>query len=77
MVPMQVISQQKRDYSGLDQTDWIRWWNAINAQTARPDKNIDFYWPDIFPIRTPTALRCALIEPQLTATLCKLSSDYL
>lgn len=75
MVPMLAISQRKREYGGLDQSDWVRWRNTVNTQAGRPDKNIDFRWPDVFPIRTPTALRCALVEPELTATLCKCSSD--
>jgi hypothetical protein len=55
----------------LDHGDWVRWWNAVNEQTGKKDKNIDFYWADNFPIRTPTLLRVALAEPGLTTALCK------
>lgn len=72
---MAAISKQKQAYSRLDHGDWVRWWNAINEQEGRPDKNIDFYWADVFPIRTPTVLRVALVEPKLTAALCKSSPE--
>ncbi|EME40092.1 hypothetical protein DOTSEDRAFT_179024 [Dothistroma septosporum NZE10] len=67
--PMAAISEQKRNYSTLDHSDWVRWWNAINEQDGCPDKNIDFYWADKFPIRTPTVLRAALVEPKLVDVL--------
>jgi hypothetical protein len=69
--PSAAISEQKRNYMRLDHDDWIRWWNAVNVQGGKHDKNIDFYWADNFPIRTPTLLRVVLVEPQLTAVLCK------
>jgi hypothetical protein len=54
-----------------DLSDWVRYWNAVNAQTGSNDKPIEFKWPDQFPIRSPTVLRCAMVEPKLTAMLCK------
>ncbi|KJX92963.1 DSBA oxidoreductase like protein [Zymoseptoria brevis] len=66
--PSAAISEQKRNYMNQDHKDWYRWWNAVNAQTGNHDKNIDFYWADNFPIRTPTLLRVALVEPRLTTT---------
>jgi 2-hydroxychromene-2-carboxylate isomerase len=66
---MAAVSEQKREYSQWDHTCWTRWWNAINIQEGNPDKNIDFYWADIFPIRTPTVLRVVLVKPDLVATL--------
>ena len=76
---MAAVSEQKRNYSQLDHTDWVRWWNAVNEQAGRPEKNIDFHWADIFPIRTPTVLRVALAESKLTEVLCKwtLASSFL
>lgn len=71
---MATVSESKRKYSQLDHTDWVRWWNDINQQEGRPDKNIDFYWADIFPIRTPTVLRAVLVEPKLIDVLCKLTT---
>ncbi|KAK5172009.1 uncharacterized protein LTR77_003646 [Saxophila tyrrhenica] len=66
---MAAISEQKRKYSQLDHRDWVRWWNAVNDQEGRPDKNIDFHWADKFPIRTPNVLRAALVEPELVGPL--------
>lgn len=68
--PMSAVSEQKANYSRLDHGDWVRWWNAVNEQNGRPDKPIDFYWADVFPIRTPTVLRAAIAEPDLAAPLC-------
>jgi 2-hydroxychromene-2-carboxylate isomerase len=66
---MAAVSEQKRVYSNYDHQNWVRWWNAINVQEGSPDKNIDFYWADIFPIRTPTVLRAVLVEPRLIEVL--------
>ncbi|KIV99761.1 uncharacterized protein PV09_08567 [Verruconis gallopava] len=68
-LPMAAVSEVKRQYSQWDHYCWTRWWNAINIQEGSPDKNIDFYWNDIFPIRTPTVLRAALAEPRLDPAL--------
>ncbi|KAF2169738.1 hypothetical protein M409DRAFT_64765 [Zasmidium cellare ATCC 36951] len=67
--PSTAVSVQKLNYSNLDHSDWVRWWNAVNEQNGRPDQPIDFYWADIFPIRTPTVLRAAIAEPALVAPL--------
>ncbi|KPI40947.1 uncharacterized protein AB675_10862 [Cyphellophora attinorum] len=67
--PMAAVSEAKRIYSQLDHSDWTKWWNDVNHQEGRPDKNIDFYWADIFPIRTPTVLRAVLAEPKLVDVL--------
>ena len=66
---MAAVSETKRLYSQWDHVCWTRRWNAINVQEGRPDKNIDFYWADVFPIRTPTVLRAVLVEPRLDAPL--------
>ena len=70
---MAAVSDAKRRYMLLDLGDWIRHWNAINAQEGSPDKPIEFRWPDQFPIRTPTLLRCAITDPSLVPLLCKFS----
>lgn len=70
-LPMAAVSEQKRNYSQNDHRDWVRWWNSVNSQEGSPDKNIDFYWADVFPIRTPTVLRAVLVEPKLVDVLCK------
>ncbi|KAK3714741.1 hypothetical protein LTR37_007721 [Vermiconidia calcicola] len=66
---MAAISEQKRNYMQLDHRDWVRWWNAVNDQEGRPDRNIDFHWADIFPIRTPMLLKAVLVEPKLVGPL--------
>jgi hypothetical protein len=71
---MAAVSETKRKYSQLDHVDWTSWWNDVNSQNGNVDKNIDFYWADKFPIRTPTVLRAALAEPRLVDVFCK-SSD--
>lgn len=74
MLPSAATSKAKMAYSRLDHEDWCRWWNDVNKQNGSPDKNIDFYWADNFPIRTPTVLRTALVEPKLVDVLCRLST---
>lgn len=61
----------------MDHSDWCRWWNAVNEQAGKPDKEIEFHWADIFPIRTPTVLRAVLVEPSLVGVLCKRSKSHL
>ncbi|KIW94808.1 uncharacterized protein Z519_04785 [Cladophialophora bantiana CBS 173.52] len=68
-VPMAAISQAKRNYMRQDLGDWIRHWNSINQQRGSHDKPIEFRWPSQFPIRTPTALRCAIVDPNLVPLL--------
>lgn len=70
---MAAVSEAKRNYSVLDHRDWCNWWNDINRQNGSPDKNINFYWADIFPIRTPTVLKAVLVEPKLVDVLCEYS----
>lgn len=72
MLPMAAVSEQKATYSRHDHSDWVRFWNAVNAQEGSPDKRIDFHWADVFPIRTPTVLRCAIVDASCEAVLCKL-----
>ncbi|ORX95886.1 DSBA-like thioredoxin domain-containing protein [Clohesyomyces aquaticus] len=68
-LPMTAVSKAKTIYMSRDHEDWVRFWNAVNVQEGSPDKSIDFHWADIFPIRTPTVLRCAIVEPRCVATL--------
>jgi hypothetical protein len=67
---MLAISQQKRTYMGKDQTDWMRHWNALNAQTGHPDEEVVLRFPDQFPIRSPTLLRIAIVEPKTIPAMC-------
>ncbi|CAI6335540.1 unnamed protein product [Periconia digitata] len=68
-MPMTAISPTKAIWSRQDHADWVQYWNSINAQNGSPDKNIDFHWADVFPIRTPTVLRVAIAEPSTVALL--------
>lgn len=71
-LPMAAVSAAKALWTRQDHADWTAYWNAVNVQDGRKDKNIDFYWADQFPIRTPTVLRVALVEPKTVPLLCKL-----
>ncbi|OAL29835.1 hypothetical protein AYO20_09028 [Fonsecaea nubica] len=68
-LPMAAVSQAKRDIMHKDMGDWIRHWNSINQQRGSHDKPVEMHWPTQFPIRTPTALRCAIVDPNLTPLL--------
>ncbi|KAF1963717.1 thioredoxin-like protein [Byssothecium circinans] len=68
-LPMSAVSPAKAIWSRQDHADWVYYWNAINLQEGSPDKNIDFYWADIFPIRTPTVLRIAIADPSTVPVL--------
>jgi 2-hydroxychromene-2-carboxylate isomerase len=72
-MPMLAYSEAKRNYSTADHKDWMNWWNAVNVQEGRKDKEIEFHWADVFPIRTPTVLRVGIIEPRAVDVLCELS----
>ncbi|KAF1939846.1 thioredoxin-like protein [Clathrospora elynae] len=68
-LPMMAVSRAKAVWSRQDHADWTDYWNAVNVQDGQKDGNMDFYWADTFPIRTPTVLRVALVEPKTTALL--------
>lgn len=68
-LPMAAVSPAKAMWSRQDHADWTRYWNAVNKQEGSPDANIDFYWADQFPIRTPTCLRCAIVDPTVVPLL--------
>jgi hypothetical protein len=70
-MPMLAISPTKAIWSRQDHADWTRYWNEVNVQEGNPDANIDFHWADQFPIRTPTLLRCAIVNPTVVPLLCK------
>jgi hypothetical protein len=70
MMPMLAVSPQKRAYGGKDQTDWIRHWNGLNAQSGTPDERITLRFPDQFPIRSPTLLRVAMVDPRTIPVIC-------
>ncbi|KAF2676294.1 thioredoxin-like protein [Lentithecium fluviatile CBS 122367] len=68
-MPMLAISPTKAMWSRQDHADWTRYWNAVNAQEGSTDANINFHWADIFPIRTPTLLRCAIVDTTVVPLL--------
>ncbi|KAF2711403.1 thioredoxin-like protein [Pleomassaria siparia CBS 279.74] len=63
------MSEAKALWSRQDHADWVDYWNDVNVQEGSPDKPIEFHWADEFPIRTPTVLRCALVDPNLVPLL--------
>lgn len=68
-LPMAAVSPAKALWSRQDHADWTRYWNAVNVQEGQTDKNIDFEWAEVFPIRTPTVLRVAMAEPKTVPLL--------
>ena len=73
-LPMAAVSPAKALWSRQDHADWTEYWNAISRQDG--GREVKFYWADIFPIRTPTVLRVALVEPDTTNLLCKLHALF-
>ncbi|KAH7119068.1 DSBA-like thioredoxin domain-containing protein [Dendryphion nanum] len=68
-LPMAAVSAQKAAWTRYDHHDWTRFWNAVNKQEGSPDRHIEFEWAEEFPIRTPTVLRCALVNPSTVPLL--------
>ncbi|KAF2997631.1 hypothetical protein E8E13_004621 [Curvularia kusanoi] len=62
-MPMLAVSPTKAVWSRQDHADWTAYWNAVNISEGSVDKPIAFHWADVFPIRTPTVLRVAIVEP--------------
>ena len=56
-VPLLAMSSPKRRYMGKDLQDWAKWWG------------VPFHFAKVFPLRTPTALRVALIDPSTTPAI--------
>lgn len=70
-MPMLAISPAKASWSKQDHADWTAYWNAVNVSEGGQDNAIAFHWADVFPIRTPTVLRVAIVEPRTVPLLCK------
>ncbi|CAA9959086.1 DSBA multi-domain protein [Pyrenophora teres f. maculata] len=68
MLPMSVASPAKTAWMRRDHADWVAWWNTVAVQEG-DGKKIQFHWNDKFPIRTPLALRVALVEPDVVPLL--------
>jgi 2-hydroxychromene-2-carboxylate isomerase len=70
-MPMLAVSPAKAAWSRQDHKDWVLYWNAVNTSQGNKDKEIAFQWADVFPIRTPTVLRVAIVEPATVPLLCE------
>ena len=70
-MPMLAVSPTKAAWSRQDHADWIAYWNAVNISEGCTERPITFHWADTFPIRTPTVLRVAIVEPATVPSLCK------
>lgn len=70
-MPMLAVSPTKAIWSRQDHADWTAYWNAVSKSEGANDKPIAFHWADVFPIRTPTVLRVAFVEPATVPLLCK------
>ncbi|RMZ66379.1 ring zinc finger [Pyrenophora seminiperda CCB06] len=68
MLPRSVVSPAKAAWGRRDHADWVAWWNAVAAQEGER-KKIAFHYNDKFPIRTPLALRVAIVEPDVVPLL--------
>jgi 2-hydroxychromene-2-carboxylate isomerase len=64
VVPMNSLSEAKRQYNAQDLMDWSAYWDGCNAKEYPPIEGPHLRWPDEFPIRSVTALRVAIIEPK-------------
>lgn len=70
-MPMLAASPAKSAWSKQDHADWTAYWNTVNASEGCTGNPISFRWADVFPIRTPTVLRVAIVEPSTVPLLCK------
>ncbi|KAI8634543.1 protein disulfide [Xylariaceae sp. FL1651] len=68
-MPSMVISEQKRRYNLLDLLDWVKFWSTVDQQEGYSERAIGFRWPDTFPIRSPSLLRCAIANPDCVPVL--------
>ncbi|KAI4682221.1 uncharacterized protein J4E88_005111 [Alternaria novae-zelandiae] len=66
-LPGSAVSPTKAKWSRQDHADWTEYWNAVSAQDG--GRQVKFHWADTFPIRTPTVLRVAIVEPETTKLL--------
>ncbi|KAH8681715.1 thioredoxin-like protein [Xylariales sp. PMI_506] len=73
MLPMMATSKPKMEYGQNDLRDWARFWNKVNEQEGISTGPLPFRWPDQFPIRSPTMLRCAIIDPTCIPVLYRAS----
>ncbi|KAJ1323403.1 DsbA family protein [Microdochium nivale] len=74
MLPSTAVSRQKREWASLDMVDWVRFWRAVDEQDdglkeadgVMPEP---VRWPDVFPIRSPNLLRCAIVDERVVPVL--------
>lgn len=74
MLPSTAASKQKREWSNLDMQDWQDFWRAVDERDGLKGSEVmpeRIRWPDVFPIRSPNLLRCALVDEAVVPVLCK------
>ncbi|KXJ85889.1 thioredoxin-like protein [Microdochium bolleyi] len=72
MLPSTAASKQKREWGSLDMVDWVRFWRAVDEQDGLQGSDVKpepVRWPDVFPIRSPNLLRCAIADEAVIPTL--------
>jgi len=58
----------------LDMQDWQNFWRAVDERDGLKETEVmpeRIRWPDVFPIRSPNLLRCALVDESVVPALCK------
>ncbi|KAI0480355.1 thioredoxin-like protein [Xylariaceae sp. FL0804] len=68
-MPSMVTSAHKRQYSLQDLFDWVAFWNTVDKQQGLTGRSRALHWPDVFPIRSPTLLKCAVADASCIPTL--------
>jgi len=63
-VPMNAMSEQKRQYYSKDMQDWLQWWGS-------DDQPIPLRFNSHFPLRTVLPLRVCIVEPKTFHALYK------
>ncbi|KAI1490633.1 protein disulfide [Biscogniauxia mediterranea] len=69
LLPLSSMSEQRRRYYLQDMHDWVKFWNDVDRQEDSSREPTGFRWPDVFPIRSPTLLRCAIADPSCISAL--------
>ncbi|KAH9887531.1 protein disulfide [Xylariomycetidae sp. FL2044] len=69
MMPVMANSEQRRNYDFQDLHDWTNFWNAVDQQEGCSNEPFSIYWTDHFPLRSPTMLRCAVVNPRVIPVL--------
>ncbi|KAJ3113692.1 hypothetical protein HDU96_003057 [Phlyctochytrium bullatum] len=68
-VPMLAVPPIKREYAARDMSDWVQYWSALPYPDGTTPKPLNFRFPTVFPIRSVTPLRVAIVEPALSSAI--------